>query len=436
MAASRLSAHYNAENRLEDAHRVVWISVKIFLFLFTLIAAIILSFSSFISENILGDVRTRASLLIVLPCLLFTGVENILKNYFFGTSHLKPPIISELSEQIVRFIAVISLLFVFKPQNPAISSALIICGMVISEVASVIILSRFYGRRKTSKTPVFKKIFHIAYPVSLTAVFNNLLSAANSVLIPKRLVAFGLSPDAALSEFGVLFGMTMPVVCLPFGLLGALATIIIPKMSEGMKNLSYLRRKAGKIIHTTSLIAIPSMCFLVPFGKNLCRIMYGNPEAGAYMLPLCIATLFTFYHMSLTAVLNAIGMQKRAAIISIIGGMVQIIGTYLVGYQSIGIAGFLVGDIISAVFCAVLSLIPVMRHLKLHLSFINWFLRPALSAILASLFSHFVYLVAIKDGISANFALIPVSVVFILVYLITLHVLGTSLITYLKKLQS
>ena len=157
MATSRLSAHYRAENRLADAHRVVNVSVRTFLFLFVLMASVTLSFSSFIAEDILGDKRTRASLLIILPCLLFTGIENILKNFFFGISHLKPPITSELTEQIVRFIAVISLLFIFKPQSPEVSSALIICGMVISEVVSVIILTRFYGKRERSRTPVLKR---------------------------------------------------------------------------------------------------------------------------------------------------------------------------------------------------------------------------------------------------------------------------------------
>ena len=151
MATSRLSAQYLAEHRIEDCHRVVSVAIWIFLFLFALTAISITAFSPFIADNILGDMRTRASLLIILPCLLFTGIENILKNFFFGTSCLKPPITSELTEQIVRFIAVIALLCTINPKDPAVSSALIICGMVICEVVSVIIslfcLSNFVGKK-------------------------------------------------------------------------------------------------------------------------------------------------------------------------------------------------------------------------------------------------------------------------------------------------
>ncbi len=436
MATSRLCAYHLSRGEPRDAHRVVSISLKIFLFLFAITAGLILSFSSFIATDILGDTRTRLSLIIILPCLLFTGIENILKNYFFGASQLRPPITSELTEQIVRFIAVIALLFVFSPKNASHSSALIICGMVISEVVSVCILVRFYGARKSSKTPVLRSIGEIAFPVALSAVFNNLLAAANSVLIPQRLVTFGMETDVAISHFGVLFGMTMPVVNLPFGLIGALITVIIPKMSEGLENAAYLRRKAGKIIHTTSLIALPAVCFLIPFGQDLCKIMYNNQNAGAYMLPLCIAALFSFYHMSLTAVLNAIGKQRRAAVICILGGLIQLAGTYLVGYEHIGIAGFLAGDIISAVFCAAFSLLPVLKSLKLRVSFKNWLVRPTLSAIFAAFSSNFIYLVALNDKISAVYALILSGFAFIFAYLITLRLQGTSLVTYLKKLRS
>ena len=436
MATSRLCALHTANRNHRASYKVVSVSVKIFLILFTLTATVILSFSRFISAGVLGDARTRLSLFILLPCLLFTGIENILKNYFFGTSRLKPPIISELTEQIVRFIAVIALLFIFSPRDASKSSALIICGMVISEVISVIILTRFYGVKKPDATPVLKSIGEIAIPVALSAVFNTILSAANSVLIPNRLIAYGYSRNGAISTFGVLFGMTIPTVCLPFGIIGALITVIIPKMSEHTGNLTYLRRKAGKIIHTTSLIALPALCVLVVFGEKICKIMYANPDAGAYVLPLSIAVLFSFYHMSFTAILNAVGLQRRAAIISVVGGLIQLAGTYLVGCKGIGIYGFLAGDVLSAIFCALFSCVPIIKLLRLRISMANWFLRPALASLSAIFSARYVFLVAIKGGISANFALIPALAIFLLCYLLTLRVLGTSFITYLKKLQS
>ena len=436
MATSRLCALHSANRNHRTSHKVVSVSIKVFLVLFFSIAVLILSFSRFIATDMLGDTRTRLSLFIILPCLLFTGIENILKNYFFGTSNLKPPIISELTEQIVRFIAVIALLFIFAPRDAGHSSALIICGMVISEVISVLILSRFYGVRKSDSTPVLKSIGEIAFPVAVSAIFNNLLSAANSVLIPNRLVVYGYSHDAAVSFFGVLFGMTMPTVCLPFGIIGSLITVIIPKMSEHTGKVSYLRRKAGKIIHTTSLIALPAVCILITFGENICKIMYANPSSGEYIVPLSIAALFSFYHMSFTAVLNAIGLQRRAAVISVAGGVIQLAGTYLVGCKAIGIYGFIAGDILSALFCAVFSLIPIIRRLKLHISVANWFLRPILSALSGTFSARYIYLIAIKDGINTSFALIPSLTIFVLVYLITLRIMGTSFIGYLKKLQS
>lgn len=436
MATSRLSAEYYSRKLRDRAYSVVSSSLKIFLFLFCIVAFFVLSFSPFIAGKIVGDMRTRASLLILLPCLLFTGIENIIKNFFFGIGKLRPPITSELTEQLVRFAAVVLLLYFLGPASPATSSALIICGMVISEIVSVFILSRFYGKPRLRAKPIYKEIGEIALPVSLSAVFNNLLAAANAILITNRLMAFGMGNSEAISLFGTLFGMTIPLVNLPFGLIGALVTVVIPKISEGAGNIPYLRRKAGKVIQVTSLIALPAICFLILFGAPLCNFVYGDANAAFYMLPLCIAAFFSFYHMSLTAILNGMGYQRRAAAITIIGGIFQLIGTLLVGLKQIGMWGFLIGDIFSAVFCSLLSLHPIVKVLKLKISTRNWFITPGLSAILAALISRFVFLLAVKDGISAELALIPVCILFLLCYFGALHVQGTNIFTYLKKLQS
>ncbi len=437
LATSRLCAKYSTLSNAFVARGVVSNAICIFLTLFAIVAGITLFSSSFISQNILADARVRTSILIILPCLLCTGIENILKNYFFGTQNLKPPIISEITEQVVRFVAVFSLLIIFTPRNAGVSSALIICGMVISEIVSVIILFSFYGKSR-GQGRFYREIISIATPVALAALLNNLLDAASSVLIPRRLIASGLTSTNATSSFGVMFGMTMPTLSLPFGLIGALTTVIIPKMSEGLAcgDIDNMRRKSAKVLHTTSLISLPAIGFFIALGDELCALLYNNPAAGNYMLPLCIATLFTFYRMSLSALLNSIGLQKRVAVISAFCGLFLLLGTWLVGFPEIGIWGYLIFDIISSLLGALFCYAPLKRKLNLRLRMRNWFITPALSATLSSLCAHFVFIVAKGDGINGIASMLCALITAAAVYLISLKVQGTSLFTYLKKLQS
>ena len=443
MAVSRLTAQYLALGDTHCARRVVSRSLMLFFGLFTAVAVPVILYSDFISTSILGDARTRISLLIVLPCLFCTGIENILKNFFFGSGYLKPPIVSELTEQSVRFAAVAVLLLTFRPQDAGCASALIVCGMVISEIGSVYILTHCYrkSQRKlppiVGPCPVLREISAIAAPIALSALLNNILASANSILIPQRLIASGMEKSAAISSFGVLFGMTMPLLSLPIAVISALTVVMVPKMSEGIArgSPSDLRRHAGKAIQTTGLLAFPAVGILLPLGRELCQLLYHQPNAGEYMLPLCIATLFSYYQISLTALLNAIGLQRRAASIIVVGGIVQLIGTWLVGIPRIGIWGFLIGDIVSSILMAVFNFIPLTSHLSLHIRWRNWFLTPMLASILAGLTARLVSLYSKSDGLSIGLSSILALAAAALVYLLALRVQGTSLISYLKKIK-
>ena len=61
--------------------------------------------------------RTQLGLLLLLPCILLTGVENLHKHFFYGTGNIRPPAAVELCEQFIRTGAVLGLLDVYKRQR-------------------------------------------------------------------------------------------------------------------------------------------------------------------------------------------------------------------------------------------------------------------------------------------------------------------------------
>lgn len=100
-----------------------------------------------ISVYLLGDARTQLGLILLLPCVALTGVENIHKHFFYGTGVVRPPAVVELMEQFIRAAAVLGLLVLFLPQNPERTVGLIVTGMVICEIFSAVALTVLYRRR-------------------------------------------------------------------------------------------------------------------------------------------------------------------------------------------------------------------------------------------------------------------------------------------------
>lgn len=132
----------------------------------------------------------------------------------------------------------LGLLIAFLPQSPERTVGLIVTGMVICEVfsaVSLVILFRLkMGRRPHPDGPAvsWKRIASIAVPVGFTALLGNLMASANSVLIPQKLVAGGMEVSDAMSAFGVLCGMTVPLLNMPTALIGAMCLIMVPKLAE------------------------------------------------------------------------------------------------------------------------------------------------------------------------------------------------------------
>ena len=426
--------------------KVVRLAIGLFLALFAVSALPVALFSGWISINLLGDGDTRIALLILLPCIALTGFENIFKAFFYGIKNVKPPAISDQLEQIVRIIAVAALLLAFRVQDAGTAAALIIAGMTISEVFSSCLLAVLY-RRASAHIPkgrpdqagnkrLLAQVLAIALPVSAAALANNLISSANIVLIPQRLMAAGYSQNAAVSALGVMFGMALPLFMIPMAFIGPIATLILPKLTEScaLNNTADVQRKAGKALQATSLIALPVIAVMTPLGPSICRLIYGQELPLASFMWMAAGTVFVYYQIITTSVLNGIGMQRRAMAHVLVGGMVQLLFTWFaVSDPKLGMTGFLMGYTFSSFIVCALNLTCMAERLKLRVNWLQWFVLPTLGAAVTGLAAWNVYEImpASSGEIPAILASIGTGIVFCLA---ALHLQGIGLMRYLKTL--
>ena len=204
-AVSNLTPQYLALGNSRGIPQLLGTCLKILFLLMVPISAVVLLCYDPISVYWLGDARTQLGLILLLPCVALTGVENLHKHYFYGTGSIRPPAAVELCEQFIRTGAVLGLLAYFLPQYPERVVGLIVAGMVICEVASAVtltVLCRWRLRRMGLNGPGEpgrvrrRRVFSIALPVGLNALLGNLMGAVNAALVPQKLVEeLGVSED-------------------------------------------------------------------------------------------------------------------------------------------------------------------------------------------------------------------------------------------------
>ena len=446
VSVSNLSSQYHALGNHKAISQVLRRCLGVFLILFALFAAITALLYDPISVLLLGDARTQTGLLLLLPCILLTGIENLHKHYFYGTGNIRPAAYTELAEQFIRTGAVLGLLLVFLPQNPERTVALIVVGMCVSEVFSAItqsVLFRRYtgpslslsGAGESSKV-INRKIRAIAVPITATSLLGNLMASANAVLIPQRLVASGMDVSKAMSSFGVLCGMTIPMLFLPTAFIGALGLLLVPKMAESLAlgRMDQARARIHKSLLTTSVLIMPSMALLVVLGPTVGAFLFKEPTVGNFILPLSLGVLLSCYESILGGALNGLGRPAAAARISLLCGAVQLGCTFfLMSLPGVGLWGYVIGLVVSSALGVLLKWVQVHRATRIKLRLFQWGTAPALASLLMGLVVNLLFRVLMRSGMDGVLACLACILFGITLYLAALSAQGVYPIQLFRR---
>ena len=446
LSVSRIAASYQAIGEGKSIVRLIRTALCLFLGLFCLLAIPFGMGRSFFAQQILGNPQTETALLLIVPCLFLTGFENVHKAFFYGTGQTLPPTISETLEMLCRIVGA-ALLFSLAHEKGSLgdgqAAALIVCGMIFSEIVSASFLTGLYrlrrkklhGKDSIGMGRILRDIASVAVPVSLATLLGRLISSANMVLIPRVLMRAGSSYEAAMEEFGVLSGMTMPMLMLPSAFLSPLITVLSPRFSAGraLSNTGMIRRKTAKALHIVGLIGFPAMALMLSVGKELGVLFYKNEMVGQHLPMLSTITMAGFYYAVLESVLESIGLQKRCSVLTVLASITGLLLTLLLGGAlGLGIHGYLCGELVSALLGGGVCLFWVLRHTGLSLRLQNWVMRPLLASATAAAMIRFVLFKLNAASISRPLALAFCISLFFLLYTIFLRGLGTNFWEYTR----
>lgn len=436
-AVSNLSARYQALGNLRVVHQIRGQAVRLFFLLALLPGALLVVLSDGASVYLLGDARTQLGLILLVPCLLLTGVENLQKHYFYGTGKVCPAALTELLEHLLRAALILSLLWVLEPSTPEKAVGTIVLGMVFSEVASALtqtVLFRCYvgppGSLAGQKLPpaaLRRQMGQIALPVSAAALLGNLISSANAVLIPRLLVLGGMEQSQAMSAYGITFGMTLPMLLLPTAFLNALGLVLTPKLSRSaaLGKGEEIRTQVRRWVGVANLILIPALALLAVLGSAIGGALYKEPAVGDHLSLLALGVLFSCWHGLFACVLSGVNRQGASAAVALVCDGVQL-GLTCLTVGTWGMGGYALSFTLSSLLGAVLSWRVVSREIGLKLPVFAWFTAPTLAACLAASCGDLMETVLLRGGLSSLAAACGALLFGLLLYLVALQAMGVG----------
>ena len=394
---SKLTSAEKAKGESGNIRRFLSNAIIITAILGVVVGSCIYFFSGVIANHIFNEPRIHLSLQVLAFGIPFMAVGSCIRGYFYGLHDSLIPAISQVLEQIVRLFVVYVVANAFLHMGIEIAVAAAVVGIVVGEIISfiyVFLAYRDYNKKIPTRFSYSKRrsitmLVAMSVPLSLSRVTGSLLSTLENILIPRQLMAYGLTQSEALSEFGKLTGMAIPLIQLPSVVLVALSISLVPAISEAMelKNYKKINSTVSKTMVFAMVIGIGAAGGFVVFADTLGRLIYSQ-DISFMLMYLGLLSPFLYANMLLTGVLNGLGQQLFIFRNSLLSSLISISAIYFL-VPVIGVYGFISGWFVSLFSLSIINIGRIRNIARLGIDINTWFLKPLLSVVASMVVLNF-----------------------------------------------
>lgn len=397
LIVSRMTAKFNTQKDKQKEYECVTSATVIALTLSIVISILVFALQVPLS-HIFADKRCIYILIALLPALIFSSAYSTIRGNLWGKNKYVATCSAELFEQLIRIIICVILLSeIFPNITGEIGAALSLSiACVFSCVFVLILYLKSGGRFKKSK--MYKEILKTSTPITGIRIASSLIQPVISLIIPLRLISAGYTQSQAVSLFGIASGMTMPLLFIPMTVIGSLSYALIPDLSSA--NAKGDDKYITERVTTSIIFSMFTAFFIVPLfmgaGQKIGLFFFDNAQCGILLeksawviIPICLTNISS-------SILNAVGLEIKSFKNYIVGGILMLIGIWVLPtYVGIDALTYSMGICftISSILNIRMIKKKVCPNLKLKKQFIYFsiFMIPtlAITSFISSILSNF-----------------------------------------------
>ena len=340
VTVSRLITKQNAMGNTAGKSAVVTAGIVSTL-IFTVPAAALIFAGQKIFGLMFSDERCLEVFLIILPGLIITSVYSVMRGAFWGDRQFMPYSLIELAEDALM--VVLGCALVAGASGAADGARRAAAAVFVSYVFSFAVSLFWYfkkGGRLVNPKSQLKPLLSSSLPITAMRTSASLLNSLAAVLMPYLLVkTCGLTDAEAVSLYGVAAGMAVPILFIPSSLIGSIAVVLAPELSENYyKNRAdLLKADVEKSLKTAILIAFTLIPALFALGGTAGEILFSNELSGQIVENCCFMLLPMCLSMITGTVLNSMNREKQtlayyfcgaAATLACMAALTPFIGVY------------------------------------------------------------------------------------------------------------
>ena len=382
-AISKYVAASVAKGNCKDSYRYLLTGLFLSLLLSVPCMLLLLMFSDFVAVHFLLEARTASMLRIIALSIPAGAVHSCINGYYYGIKKTMLPSSTQLIEQFMRFFCVLAADFLARRSHtvPHINAAVV--GLVVGECAAMLIsllaiYFRFYreeagagksslpcsnaGAFGISRFHAVKNLLVLAFPLTVSRIVVNLLQSVEAVAIPSRLCRYGYDSVTALSVYGVLTGMALPLLFFPNALTGSMSLLLLPMVSEAdaKGNTDAVKNTTLKTIHSCLLLGAACTLFFFLSGPFLGRFLFHSELAGRYIRSLSLLCPFLYLCTTLSGILHGLGKAVSVFFVNVFSLSLRLLFVFFL-IPAFGIDCYILSMVLSQLLSAFFYLFLLYR---------------------------------------------------------------------------
>ena len=250
---------------------------------------------------------------------------------------------------------------------------------VLTYVLYILDRRKSFNLRSVPRDTYLRKILRIAFPVAITSYVRSGLSTLKQFLIPFSLAKHPGSSDKALSQYGLINGMTMPILMFPCIIITSCASLLIPEFARYniKKDFARMNQVITFIFKLTSFFSICIIGVFLTFTEEICYLIYNNLEISEFLVLLSPLVILIYLDKIIDAMLR--GLDKQVGVMFC--NIFDLFSTILLIYTIVpiyGIYGYIAIIVISEFLNFTISLIQLYRVTKFKFDYISYVIVPTL----------------------------------------------------------
>jgi O-antigen/teichoic acid export membrane protein len=285
-------------------------------------------------EDVITVTRAVSFALIVVPFM------SLIRGFFQGHQSMGPSAVSQVVEQIVRIVFLLSgafiVLYIFNGEV-ADAVSLATFAAFVGAIGSLLVLFWYWYKRKPhldelllkdkgtvdiSLKDMYKEILIYAAPFVFVGIANPLFQFIDTITFNRAMVEIGLAKESDFA-FSALNFYSHKLVIIPVSLATAFSLTLVPSITKAyvQEDFKGMQKMLSQTFQVLLFLTIPAVVGIALLAEPIYTVFYGHDSFGTEVLRAYapVAILFALYSVT-AAIMQGIN-EQRFTILSLLVGL-------------------------------------------------------------------------------------------------------------------